>query len=72
MLYEKLEHGSRRRSETGADVREEAKKKGIRMHVGMVFGFCMEKGSELPEGSQGRKYKGRVVFRGSAVRDEGH
>jgi hypothetical protein len=55
-----------------ADVREEAKKKGIRMHVGMVFGICVEKGSELPEGSPGRKYKGRVVFRGSDVRDESH
>ena len=55
-----------------ADVREEAKKKSIRMHVGMVFGICVEKGSELPESSLGRKYKGRVVFRGSDVRDESH
>ncbi len=55
-----------------ADVREEAKKKGIRMHVGVVFGICVEKGSELPEGSPERKYKGRVVLRGSDVRDESH
>ena len=54
------------------DVRAEAKKMNIRMHVGMVFGICVEKGSELPEGSPGRKYKGRVVFRGSDVRDESH
>jgi hypothetical protein len=55
-----------------ADVREEAKRKSIRMHVGMVFGICVEKGSELPEGNPQRKYKGRVVFRGSDVRDESH
>ncbi len=55
-----------------ADVREEAKKMGIRMHVGMVFGICVEKGSELPVGSPGRKYNGLVVFRGSDVRDESH
>ena len=53
-------------------VRDEAKKKGIRMHVGMVFGICVEKGSELPEGNPGRKYKGRGVFRGNDVRDESH
>ena len=38
----------------------------------MVFGICVEKGSELPSGNPQRKFKGRVVFRGNQVRDEDH
>ena len=38
----------------------------------MIFGFCVEKGSELPQGHSQRKFKGRVVFRGNQVRDEDH
>ena len=38
----------------------------------MIFGFCVEKGSELPKGNPQRKFKGRVVFRGNQVRDEDH
>ena len=34
-----------------SDVRNEAKTKKERNHVGMVFGFCVEKGSELPMGN---------------------
>ena len=30
----------------------------------------MEKGSELPKGAQGRKYKGRSVFQGNRVFDQ--
>ena len=55
-----------------SDVRNEAKQKGVRINVGMVFGICVEKGHELPEGSPGRKFKGRVAFRGNDVRDESH
>ena len=55
-----------------SDVRNEAKNKKERNHVGMVFGFCVEKGSELPMGDPQRKFKGRVVFRGNQVRDEDH
>ena len=55
-----------------SSVKAEAKAKGIRMHVGSIFGICVEKGSELPEGNPGRKYKGRGVFRGNDVRDESH
>ena len=54
------------------DVRDEAKTSNERAHVGMIFGFCVEKGSELPEGDPQRKFKGRVVFRGNQVRDEDH
>ena len=35
------------------DVREEAKKKGIRMHVGMVFGICVEKLPSFPRAARG-------------------
>ena len=38
-----------------SNVREEAKLKNKRAHVGMVFGICVEKGSELPAGHPGRK-----------------
>ncbi len=55
-----------------SDVREEARRTGIRNHVGMVFGICVETGSELPMGDPSRKLKGRCVFRGNAVRDEDH
>ena len=52
------------------DVRREAIKGGFKVHFGQVFGICGEKGSELPAGSPGRKFKGRYVFRGNEVRDE--
>ncbi len=32
------------------------------VHIGNVFGICVEKGSKLPEGTEGRKFKGRYVF----------
>ena len=43
---------------------------GEKAHVGDVFGICVLKGSELPPGIDGRKYKGRFVFRGNMVKDE--
>jgi hypothetical protein len=52
------------------DVKKEAKRHETRVHVGMVFGICVEKGSELAPDDPKRKYKGRVVFRGNDVRDE--
>jgi hypothetical protein len=55
-----------------SDVRDEARRTNTRNHVGMVFGICVEKGSELPRGNPSRKFKGRCVFRGNAVRDEDH
>jgi hypothetical protein len=47
-----------------------AKKLGIKIHFGDVFGICGLKGSELPKEDPGRKWKGRFVFRGSCVKDE--
>ncbi len=55
-------------SEAGASaVRHASKRTGQRVNVGSVCGIVVEKGSELPEGDPGRKYKGRVVFRGDDV-----
>ena len=53
-----------------SDVAMEARKTGTKAHVGLIFEICVEKGSELPEGAPGRKFKGRVVFQGNNVRDE--
>ncbi len=51
-------------------MRDASKREGQRINVGVVCGICVEKGSELPVGDPGRKYKGRVVFRGDDVRGE--
>ena len=52
------------------DLKASAKRTGKRVHIGRIFELCHEKGSELPEGHPGRKFKGRVVFMGNQVRDE--
>ena len=52
------------------DVAREAKANKTKAHVGAIFDICVEKGSELPEGDKGRKFKGRVVFQGNRVKDE--
>ena len=39
------------------------------LHIGSLHELCVEKGSELPKGDPGRKYKGRVVFLGDRVKD---
>ena len=41
-----------------ADVREEAKKKGIRMHVGTVFGICVEKVRSCLKAARNENTKG--------------
>jgi hypothetical protein len=52
------------------DLKSSAKRSGKKVHIGRIFELCHEKGSELPEGHPGRKFKGRVVFMGNQVRDE--
>ena len=42
----------------------------LKVHIARVFGLCVLKGSELPEGHANRKYKGRYVLQGNDVRDE--
>ena len=48
-----------------SDVAAEARRENKRDHIGRVFGFVSEKGSELPEGHPDRKFKGRAVFQGN-------
>ena len=44
--------------------------KGETYHFGRIFGICVEKGSELPLGDKGRKFKGRYVFKWNEVKDQ--
>ena len=55
-----------------ADVRKEARDKGIKMHFGRVAELLYEKGGELPPGHPDRKFKGRCVWLGDQMRDEHH
>ena len=49
------------------DVAAEALRDKKEVQFGYLFDICVEKGSELPLGSDGRKFKGRVVFQGNRV-----
>ena len=40
------------------------------VHFGMVFGFVVEKNTDLPAGDPRRKFKGRVVFQGNKVKNQ--
>ena len=55
-----------------SDVAALARRTDKKYHVGRIFEICVEKGSELPAGDPGRKFKGRVVFQGNQVRDEAY
>ena len=44
-----------------------ARADGREVAFGYVFGICVLKNAELPEGHASRKYKGRVVFQGNRV-----
>ena len=52
------------------EVAAEYRKRGEAVHMGRLFGIMVEKGSELPKGHVGRKFKYRVVFGGHAVVDQ--
>ena len=49
------------------DVAADARRDGSGAHMGMLFEICVEKESELAPAL--RKYKGRVVFQGNAVKN---
>ncbi|MCP4364474.1 MAG: hypothetical protein GY800_04175, partial [Planctomycetes bacterium] len=49
------------------EVAKEARATGVNVQFGYIFGICVEKNSELPEGHPNRKFKGRVVFQGNRV-----
>jgi len=50
-----------------SDVFAEARRNNKTVHIGRVFGICVEKSSELPKGDPRRKFKYRVVFQGNNV-----
>jgi hypothetical protein len=52
-------------------VKARAKHAGVEIHMGIVFQLCVEKDSETEKEEWLRKWKGRVVFRGNVVVDEG-
>ena len=52
------------------DVVREAKRDGKTVHFGRIFDMCVQKGSELPDGHKGKKYKGRSVYQGNQVKDQ--
>ena len=49
------------------DVAAEARRDGREIHMGRLFGICVEKAAELPKDDPRRKYKYRVVFQGNNV-----
>ena len=61
-----------RRVREAADVRREARSKGIKMHFGRVAELLYEKGGELPKGHPDRKFKRRCMFLGDNIRDKNH
>ena len=56
--------------ENWRDVQERARRSGKQIHIGRVFPILVEKNSELDEDDPLRKFKGRVVYDGSFVRDQ--
>ena len=53
-----------------SDVAREAAQQGREIHMGRLFGLCVQKGSELPDGDERKKYKYRVVFGGNNILDQ--
>ena len=57
--------------EWGAVSREARKRKekdpNYTIHMGRLFGLCVQKGAELPDGDKRKKFKYRVVFQGNQV-----
>jgi len=54
------------------DVRREADAGGYTVHMGWLFGICVEKNAELEPDDPNRKFKGRVVFQGNRVIDQNY
>ncbi|MFM7984554.1 MAG: hypothetical protein ACKPKO_35030, partial [Candidatus Fonsibacter sp.] len=52
------------------EVRSDARRGGYTVHMGYLFGICVEKNAELDHSL--RKFKGRVVFQGNQVYYQDH
>ena len=50
-----------------SEVARAARRAERKIHLARIFGLMVEKGSELPEGDERRKFKYRVVFQGNRV-----
>jgi hypothetical protein len=48
-------------------VSAEARRTNKTIHIGRIFGICVEKSSELPKSDPRRKFKYRVVIQGNQV-----
>ena len=46
------------------EVAREARAEEREVHMGRLFGLCVQTGSELPDGDERKKFKYRVVFGG--------
>jgi hypothetical protein len=53
-----------------SDVAREARQGGHEVRVGMIFGFVVEKNSDLPAGDARRTFTGRAVFQGNNVKNQ--
>ena len=53
-----------------SDVAGDARECGQDVHLGMIFGFVVEKNTDLPQGGPRRGCKGRVVFQGNNVKNQ--
>ena len=49
------------------EVSNEARSQNKEVHMGRLFGIMVQKGSELKDGDERKKYKYRVVFQGNNV-----
>ena len=52
------------------DVAAKARYNNIKAHFDDIFGICRVKGSEFKKNDPAQKWKGRLVFRGTDVKDE--
>ena len=52
------------------EVAKEARGTKEEVRFGMVFGFAVEKNTDLPAGDPRRKFRGRVVSQGSKVKNQ--
>src|SRR5690349_20589404 len=56
--------------EEWSSVAARARREGITVHFGRLFGICVQKNAELPDNDLRKKFKGRVVFQGNNVTNQ--
>ena len=68
--HQKIKTWLEEKVENWSIVRDRARRNNKQIHIGRVFPILVEKNSELDENDPLRKFKGRVVYDGSFVRDQ--